>query len=501
MNLSSASLPGLSQATANLRCIVSLFLGLLSPVHAAESVTLAWDAERAVGYRLHYGTASGNYTQIQDVGNRTMATVSNLTAGQTWFFVVTAYNAGGESPPSNEVSFRATMDAPMLAMHSNGNVRLTVTDAVGQTDSIYASSDLQKWTLLITAANKTGIFLVDDPDAQSRDRRFYRVADSTAVTDPVGFITLPIAGVSGNEARAFSCVGISLMNPVSYQGKITSSRHHSVTDVKASWTADEFNGANGEYFMEIISGPYAGVMTDILAANVNGKTLTTYDDLSSLLTGGEFYRIRRHRTLGDVFGEDNKSGLNGGSSVSKADEVMVLNPVTQTFLTFYFKTGGFGGRGWRSVTDAVSDASGTTLYPDQGVLIVRKVVGDINLILAGTVKTGPTIVPVGANINLIANIYPAGTLTVANSGLHRADDSLGLAGGETVSSADEVRIYNGVRFLELFYKTGGFGGSGWRNSNDAVADAGNTEIPPGSSIYIIRKFGRPDFNWKIPQPF
>jgi hypothetical protein len=49
--------------------------------------------------------------------------------------------------------------------------------------------------------------------------------------------------------------------------------------------------------------------------------------------------------------------------------------------------------------------------------------------------------------------------------------------------------------------TGGFGGSGWRNSNDAVADAGNKEIPSGSSIYIIRKFGRPDFNWKIPQPF
>src|SRR5260370_37244854 len=107
------------------------------------------------------------------------------------------------------------------------------------------------------------------------------------------------------------------------------------------------------------------------------KTLTTYDDLSSLLTGGELYRIRRHRTLGDVLGENNESGLAGGPSVSEADEVMVLNPVTQTFLTFYFKTGGFGGTGWRSAADAVTDASGTTLYPDQGVLIVRKVAGNI----------------------------------------------------------------------------------------------------------------------------
>ncbi len=64
--------------------------------------------------------------------------------------------------------------------------------------------------------------------------------------------------------------------------------------------------------------------------------------------------------------------------------------MTQTFLTFYFKTGGFGGTGWRSATDAVTDAAGTTLYPDQGVVIVRKVPGDIGLILTGAVKSGPT---------------------------------------------------------------------------------------------------------------
>jgi uncharacterized protein (TIGR02597 family) len=497
------SLSALAQATAILRCVVALYLGWLSPVYAAQHVSLAWDAGRgAVGYRLHCGTASKNYTQIQDVGNATMATVSNLTAGQIYFFVVTAYNAVAESLPSNEVSFRATMDAPMLAMQKlpNGNVRLSVTDAVGETDSVYVSSDLQKWTRLATALNKTGTLMVNDPDAQSMDRRFYRLTDKTAATDPVGFITLPIAGASRSGARAFSFLGISLMNPVSYQGKITLSGNHSVTDVNAVWTANEFNGANGEFFIEIVSGPHAGLMTDILATNVIGKTLTTYDDLSPLLTGGELYRIRRHRTLRDVFGEDDET-LTGGASVSEADEVLVLNPVTQTFLTFYFKKGGFGGTGWRSATDAVTDAAGTTLYPDQGVLIVRKVPGNITLILAGTVKTGSTIVPVGANINLLANIYPAGTLTVANSGLYDADTSLGLAGGKTISSADEVRIYNGVTFQDLFYKTGGFGGSGWRNSNDAVSDAGNTEIPPGSSIYIIRKFGRPDFNWKIPQPF
>jgi hypothetical protein len=113
----------LGLATAILRCVVALFLGSLSPVQAAQTVTLTWDGERGiVGYSLHYGTASRKYTRIQDVGNTTLATVSNLTAGQSYFFVVTAYNAVGESLPSNEVSFRATMDAPMLAMHRPWNI-------------------------------------------------------------------------------------------------------------------------------------------------------------------------------------------------------------------------------------------------------------------------------------------------------------------------------------------------------------------------------------------
>jgi len=506
------SLPALVRAKDILSGLASLLLGLLpSSLQAAQSVTLAWNAVNGVaGYRLHYGTASGTYTQTVDVGDITTATVSRLTPGLTYYFAVTAYNVAGlESLPSNQVSFLATADAaapahPVISAIqrvANGAVQLTVTDSFGQTDSVYASSDLHSWTLLTTAVNRTGTLTVNDPGAAGMNQRFYRAKDATVSTDPVGFVTLPVAGASGGEARAFSYLGISLLNPVRYQGTITSFTSYAMTDRNASWTADEFNGANGDFFLEIISGPYAGLMTDILATAVPGNTLRTADDLSSLLAAGELYSIRKHRTLGDVFGESNENGLNGGATVSEGDEVRVLDAATQTFSTYYFKTGGFGGIGWRGDTDAVADASGTILYPDQGLLIVRKVAGDINLILTGAVKTGPTVVPVDRNINLVANIYPAGPLTVANSGLYVGNDSLGLAGGETISIADEVRIFDGSIFQSLFYKTGGFGGTGWRRSTDAVTDASQMAIPPGSSIYVIRKNGRAAFAWQIPQPY
>ena len=57
-------------------------------------------------YRIHYGTASGSYTVHTDVHNVTTYTVTGLTAGQTYYFAATAYDASGnESGYSNPVSY------------------------------------------------------------------------------------------------------------------------------------------------------------------------------------------------------------------------------------------------------------------------------------------------------------------------------------------------------------------------------------------------------------
>jgi fibronectin type 3 domain-containing protein len=72
-------------------------------------VTLAWDANTEpdlAGYRVHYGTASGSYTTSVDVHKVTTSSIGTLTAGQTYYFAVTAYDASGnESGYSNPVSY------------------------------------------------------------------------------------------------------------------------------------------------------------------------------------------------------------------------------------------------------------------------------------------------------------------------------------------------------------------------------------------------------------
>ena len=99
-----------------------LFLSHL-PVVFAGSVSLSWNAaENADGYRVYYGTASGNYTFMEEVGNRTDATISGLQDCTEWFFAVKAFNLSGESESfSGEISGwpRPTISAPVVSQQGD----------------------------------------------------------------------------------------------------------------------------------------------------------------------------------------------------------------------------------------------------------------------------------------------------------------------------------------------------------------------------------------------
>lgn len=71
------------------------------------SAELEWQAmndPRVEGYKVHRGTAPGKYMAAIDVGNRTSCHASNLRSGTTYYFAISSYGKGGESPPSQEVS-------------------------------------------------------------------------------------------------------------------------------------------------------------------------------------------------------------------------------------------------------------------------------------------------------------------------------------------------------------------------------------------------------------
>jgi hypothetical protein len=70
-------------------------------------VSLAWDpsvSEGVTGYKVYFGSSSGDYGTPITIPNQTSYTVADLPSG-TYYFAVTAFNAtGDESGFSNEVS-------------------------------------------------------------------------------------------------------------------------------------------------------------------------------------------------------------------------------------------------------------------------------------------------------------------------------------------------------------------------------------------------------------
>lgn len=85
-----------------------------APAPPINTATLTWDSPTTnadgtpltdlVGYKIYYGTTSGNYTEVIAVGNVTTYKVEGLQPG-TYYFALTAYDtSGNESGYSNEVS-------------------------------------------------------------------------------------------------------------------------------------------------------------------------------------------------------------------------------------------------------------------------------------------------------------------------------------------------------------------------------------------------------------
>jgi len=125
---------GRLKSSAAILLILLAFLAssLFTPQQAAAGqATLGWGASTSsgvIGYKVYFGTSSGNYTQNIDVGNVTSYTVTSLNDGQTYYFAAKAYNSSGSlSGYSNEINGTISSSAPATysitaTANSNGTI-------------------------------------------------------------------------------------------------------------------------------------------------------------------------------------------------------------------------------------------------------------------------------------------------------------------------------------------------------------------------------------------
>jgi len=317
-----------------------------------------------------------------------------------------------------------------------------------------------------------------------------------AKTDPVGFITLGVA--QGNGGQQLSFKGLGLTQPVEYQGSAEAVGANTLTDNDSAWTDDQFNGAAGAYYVEIVAnanGNGAGVGTTYDIADTNGpatapvKTITLSQNLGAGISNGAVFKVRKHWTIASVFGATNQYGLAAGEEAT-ADHVRIFNGTG--YDSYYYNNG------WRKVGAGNADQANTKIMPDEGMIIARSAASPVNVVLLGAVKTGATSFPIFQGLNIVSNPYAA-PLKLKDSGLYNPDPTKGVAGG-TASTADEVLIYNGSTYDSYFYSTSGLAGTGWRKAGAGSADQQNVEIPVGGAFLVVRQAGA-DFNWVSTPPY
>lgn len=316
---------------------------------------------------------------------------------------------------------------------------------------------------------------------------------TTATTDPVGFITLNVAGTGGAGTTALSFKGLGLTRPVDYQGSAETVGTNTLTDNEATWTDNQFNGGAGAYYAEVTSGPGAGTTYDISATAAANKTITLVQNLATGVANGVTFRIRKHWTIGSIFGANDESGLQGGTATT-ADQIRIYNGTG--YDTYFYSTDAAVGTGWRKADGSSTNQVDAVVYPEDGLLVSRQQASPVNVILMGAVKTGQSSFPILAGLNIISNPYAA-PMTLGSSNLYTGNPATGVVAG-SASTADEVRLYNGSTYETYYYSGGGIFGTGWRKNGAGAADQAGVQVPVGASILITRKAAS-NFDWVSPQ--
>jgi uncharacterized protein (TIGR02597 family) len=330
----------------------------------------------------------------------------------------------------------------------------------------------------------------------------------TATTEPVGFISLNIAGGGSVASPKLSLISATLTRPILYQGLITGISGTTITvssTPAAPWAVGAFSGANGSHYVEIVSSAVparTGTMADISSAPTTSSIVTVGDLSVNQAAIGDTIRIRKDLTIGELFGPTNSAGLLASDDPSTADEVLVYSAAASESYFYFTGAEGFPA-GWydSGFNLAPGQAQNVPIAPNQAVVVKRKAAGALTITSVGSVKTGNTLFPVVNGINVLGTVSAKG-LTLATSGLKTGSDSTGVKASDDPSTADEVTIYNGAGSVSYFYFTGAEGfPAGWYDSgfNLAPGVADSVAIAAGTAFVVNRKGGAA-FNWTLPSP-
>ncbi|MDQ3259012.1 MAG: fibronectin type III domain-containing protein, partial [Acidobacteriota bacterium] len=323
-------------------------------------VRLSWNASAgATGYKIFRATSPGSYSSpLVSSITTTSYTDSTAVNGTTYYYVVRAANAAGDSASSNEVSATPINNPPTVSITNPANNASFTAPATITIDATASDGD--------GTVGKVEFFQGSAKLGEDTSAPYSYTWSSAAV----GNYTLTAKATdNGGATTTSSAVNISVIPaPPSAPTGLTATAA-SASQINLSWT----DNSNDETGFKIerkqgAGGSYAEVTT--VGANV-----TTYNDTGLSATTQYYYRVRAHNAgvnsnySNEVNATTNDtapaapSGLTAAAaSSSQVNLSWIDNSTNETGFKIERKTGTAG-----TYAQVGTVGAGVTTYSDMGL--------------------------------------------------------------------------------------------------------------------------------------
>jgi len=311
----------------------------------------------------------------------------------------------------------------------------------------------------------------------------------TAVTDPVGYITMNAHGGTLSTPGE-SYIGAPLVGKLEFKGLAVSASGTTINVAAGALTAAAYDQQTGgptlaqgpRYYIEVTNGAGEGVWTDIVSNTAS--TVVTTDNISAMVSATSVLAIRKHQTISSLFGATNQAGLLASDQYATADNLIIVQasstpPGATTLADGIFYNNDPFDTGWRGVSSGSDSLADVVVPPHQGIYLKHKAAGILPIIQVGHVKTGKTVYPVEIGENFITIPLATGT-TLGGSNI-----GLSVTRSDQYATADQVTVQNKTTgaFSFNFFNNDPFSSQNWEDVNNTPT--AGTVLAEGQSVRIL----------------
>jgi uncharacterized protein (TIGR02597 family) len=327
------------------------------------------------------------------------------------------------------------------------------------------------------------------------------IAQTTAVSPPAGFVSLPL--LANSDTR----ISTPLTRPPVFTGAVTTPLPGAGSTVTVSgspgWAANQFGPAGGIPTHYAIFGPAAaayaaeGKFFSISGNGANTLVLDlSGDDISSVPANAQV-QVIPFWTLGTLFpaSDAGVSFIASASQFARQTEILLPNsaaPGTDTAVaaTYYFTAGS-----WKKFGDGTVNHDNDILWPAESFTVRNKATGT-TLVNLGGVELKKVTAPlatqaVGKQDNFVAIVRP---VDVALKDLGLTTNNAFVTSPSQFARTDELLVFDNTAVgtdksaSATYYRLAGAVNpdTGWRKFGAPATDAGNDIIPAGAG-FVVRK--------------